>query len=53
MVMANQIVLDSDEALRFDYRLCVLRVGGLIQLIFCEVHDSRYSIYLDTCEDVS
>ncbi|KAH0647734.1 hypothetical protein KY285_032982 [Solanum tuberosum] len=40
----GQATLDPDGVLRFAGRICVLRVGDLIQLILSEGHESRYSI---------
>ncbi|XP_015161080.1 uncharacterized protein [Solanum tuberosum] len=40
--------LDLDGVLRFGDRLCVPRVGGLIQMILTEAHESKYSIHPGT-----
>lgn len=39
---------DSNVVLRFDGRLCVPRVRGLILLILYEAYDTKYSIYSNT-----
>ncbi|XP_015072686.1 uncharacterized protein LOC107016875 [Solanum pennellii] len=41
----NQATLDPDGVLRFAGRICVPRVGDLIQLILSEAHEFRYSIH--------
>ncbi|XP_015161079.1 uncharacterized protein [Solanum tuberosum] len=40
--------LDLDGVLRFGDRLCVPRVGGLIQMILTEAHEYKYSIHPST-----
>ncbi|KAH0672578.1 hypothetical protein KY284_023665 [Solanum tuberosum] len=40
----GQATLDPDGVLKFAGRICVPRVGDLIQLILSEAHESRYSI---------
>ena len=44
----DQATLDPDGVLRFAGRICVPRVGDLIQLILSEAHESRYSIHPGT-----
>lgn len=39
--------IDLNKVLRFVGRLYVTEVGGFIQLILLETHDSRYSIHPD------
>ncbi|XP_015161139.1 uncharacterized protein [Solanum tuberosum] len=41
----GQATLDPDVVLRFTGRICVLRVGDMIQLILSEGHETRYSIH--------
>ncbi|KAH0757160.1 hypothetical protein KY290_020653 [Solanum tuberosum] len=47
---AGQATLDPDGVLRFAGRICVPRVGDLIQLILSEGHESRYSIHPGTAK---
>ena len=44
----DEATLDLDGVLIFACRICVPRVGDLIQLIISEAHESRYSIHLGT-----
>jgi len=46
----GQATLDPDGVLRFAGRICVPRVGDLIQLILSEGHESRYSIHPGTAK---
>lgn len=46
----DQATLDPDGVLRFAGRICVPRVGDLIQLILSEAHESRYSIHPGTAK---
>jgi len=46
----GQTTLDPDGVLRFAGRICVPRVGDLIQLILSEGHESRYSIHPGTAK---
>ncbi|KAH0641849.1 hypothetical protein KY290_033468 [Solanum tuberosum] len=46
----GQATLDPDGVLKFAGRICVLRVGDLIQLILSEAHESRYSIHPGTAK---
>ena len=47
---SERATLGSDGVLRFDGRICVPRVGDLIQLILHEAHSSRYSIHPGTAK---
>ncbi|WMV59419.1 hypothetical protein MTR67_052804 [Solanum verrucosum] len=47
---AGPTTLDSNGVLRLASRLCIPRVGGLIQLILSEAHDSRYFIHPGTAK---
>ena len=44
----GQATLDPDRVLKFAGRICVPRVGDLIQLILSEAHEFRYSIHPGT-----
>ena len=46
----DQATLDPDGVLRFVGRICVPRVGDLIQLILSYAHESRYSIHPGTAK---
>ena len=46
----GQATLDPDRVLKFAGRICVPRVGDLIQLILSEAHESRYSIHPGTAK---
>ncbi|KAH0743021.1 hypothetical protein KY290_032665 [Solanum tuberosum] len=46
----GQATLDPDGMLKFAGRICVPRVGDLIQLILSEAHESRYSIHPGTAK---
>ncbi|XP_049378066.1 LOW QUALITY PROTEIN: uncharacterized protein LOC125842802 [Solanum stenotomum] len=46
----GQATLDPDGVLKFAGRICVPRVGDLIQLILSEAHESRYSIHPGTAK---
>lgn len=42
----KEVILDQDSVLRIKGRICVLKVGDLIRLIFEEAHCLRYFIHL-------
>ncbi|WMV32386.1 hypothetical protein MTR67_025771 [Solanum verrucosum] len=46
IIKAQDIILDAEGELSFKGKICVPRVGDLIQSLLTESHGSRYSIHL-------